>query len=104
MIIDHEAYYVSVANGDADLMIAGPFDERADALTILPTAKALAIGLDPRARSYGFGIVCVVDPGDLPPGALNTHLGLQDDPRGSFQRLRQARDTLLRTDLENDVA
>jgi len=74
-------YYVSVINGSAKALLAGPFDGHQMALEKVEPARQAAIKLDYFACFYAFGTASIdlEKWGDrpLPVGRLNKELGLE---------------------------
>jgi hypothetical protein len=73
-------YYVSVINGSAYALLAGPFDGHQMAIDKVDAARDKAVEHDQMAWFYAFG-TCSIDLskwGDrpLPLGKLNKELGL----------------------------
>lgn len=68
-------YYVSVVDAGRVGLLAGPFDDHADALALVDSARALAVSLNPWAHFYAFGTVARRDD-YRKPGLLNGQLGI----------------------------
>lgn len=55
--IDNECYYVSCVDGNKLALLAGPFREHKDALSMVDKVKEKGQELDKKAIFYGFGTV-----------------------------------------------
>lgn len=63
-------YYVSAVDGNRYFLMAGPYDNHAQALADVDRARVIADERDPRACFMSWG-TCRSRNGDRGPGALN---------------------------------
>ena len=72
-------YYVSTIDGSRFALLAGPFDNHAEACGWIDRARDEACRLDPRAWFYAFGTTAMT-PEYRKPGILNDLLKLDGGP------------------------
>lgn len=75
-----ERFYVTLLDDSRPQRVAylaGPFATHPEALERVESARRIAENSDPRAVFYSTGTTGVRDDGALPPGRLNTVLGVQ---------------------------
>lgn len=61
-VANHPHFYTSVADGNRAALLTGPFPTYELARDDLFRAKVLAIGSDPRAAFYAYGVASSVEP------------------------------------------